>query len=267
MATKTKSVKPKNVESTEVKQEEIKSSSINSFTEFMKLICLKGHVVNVEGVFDIQADKISTTIKSSDGTFGLRGVYQGKFDAIGKVGLLQLQRVLKYVVSFTEPYSFEFTPSKLIFKTNKRKISVPLQKSDTIVNQADEAKFQKYLELTDKGIKFILSKDIIKSIVDNFLMMEAKLLTLSYKEEKLTLQLNHESSIFSSELLESYDINLGAKPFSINISRYLIEALSTIDDAVQIQFPDTEKPNMLIAITKKANIEVDYVVNLLEIKK
>lgn len=228
----------------------------------MKFICLKGHVLNVEGVFDVESDKISTIIKSTDGTFGLRGIFSGTFEAIGKVGILQLQRVLKYISSFTDAYDFKFTANKLVFKSNDKKISIPLQKADTIINTADASKFDKYIEMS-KGVIFTLPKDIVASIVENFLLMEAKFLNLQYADKKLTLKLNHESTVFNSDLLQTYDLDLGEKEFNITISRYLVEVMSTVADSLQFQFAETDKPTLLVVIAKKANLTVEYIVNLI----
>lgn len=236
-----------------------------TLVKFLNLTAIQGDIENKECLIKIN-DNIEVLSISEGKHFALKGTLQGKFDDnLGLIGIDSIKDFIGFINNFDDNEDINVTKNdnKLILQGNKLKISCILKSPEYIVNKLPEEKFK---ELYDKSKDndFVLSKDIIKKIISYANSMKSNDLLLSAKGKELTLSLNDDKE---NSILASFEINETIKPFSIKVSKILIDILKTISIGDLIVSVKENAPIMLKIVEEGEKYKLTFIYMLALLKK
>ena len=233
-------------------------------SRFLKLIMVEGEIQNTEAIIKITDSCLDVFALSPSNIFTVHGKLKGSFDWKDEIGINDLKQLIKFLNNFGDEEVLDITKKanklNIVSADKKLKIAFVLQSPDYIKNNISTERFA--TNFKDVGeIPITLTKEITNKIIGYCNSLGADKLNLSVNDKELTLTTdNNENSIVAS-----FELDLPHVPFSISVSRNLLNILWIISDDV-LFFTTNESRNIGI-VYMDDNIEFTYILAKLKIKE
>ena len=196
--------------------------------KFLKILSLKGNVINKEALFNITSKKLESIIVHYSKIVALKGVLKGEFEHIGEIGVDNLQFLTKSVGSFKSDINITKKDNKLILKDNTLKISCILKNIGFIENKIDVNKFNGLLNTNIPSIK--LTNKQTKQLINYYNIINSDDIILTNQDGKLAIL----SEKNENQLVGVVDVDIGNE-FKVKLPSIFIEVLSLLEDPIQLR--------------------------------
>lgn len=230
------------------------------FLDFLKSLALKGQIESKEVLLTVDKKSVSGKLVSADRSLAVAvSMETDEFDDIGDVGIDNLQQLIQIVSSMGNEFDVTFSSNKLVVSNKKSKLTNVLRNPEFIVNKLDNEKFKSVLQTTEKGISFVLPKEVLKDIVSKFKLIDSEELTFSSNGKELKVKSKNTND--ETELETVYDIETNDK-FNVKLNKFVVDLFDSMNNEITVSLAK-ENPACLAINYKSDTTKATYIIALL----
>ncbi len=225
------------------------------FTNFLKLLSLKGDISNKSAVLDFQANKVTAYTIAPANSVATKGVWNANFDTWGEVGLTNVETLTSFITPLRGTKIF-IDIDKNKFKTTSENGKVKskniLSNTQYITNTLAPEQYEN-IKAKAVGNEVTIPQDIIKEILTYVSSVNSKDLILKIGNSNITLIIENKQD----QIEASFDMPTPPdfKPISLRMAYYFTDILTLAEGDVTL----SAKPNSPVFLTiKQHDSEFEY---------
>lgn len=209
---------------------------------FLKKATMTGVSALTEGIIDFSKNGIIISSQSASNNVLVNATLKANaiegYDAIGQIGVNNLQDISKLLEGFTGEFiSFEIKANQLIFKSSHRRVKITLMDKEAVKAPT------KYPTDLDDRTEFTISMDLIKGFFKNMNIVNTTEFSLELKGKDLLFNTKG-----FNEVTEKVEVDVGKVNVKVKLNKAFIDAIENLTDDVTIEM----KTNYPITVTSKS---------------
>jgi len=223
------------------------------FTNFLKLLSLRGDIANKSAILDFSANKVTAFTIAPANSVATKGVWNANFDDWGKVGLTNVETLVSFISPLKGTKIF-IDIDKNKFKTTSENGKVKskniLSNTTYITNSLDESQYEN-IKAKAIGNEIILPLDIIKEMLTYVTSVNSKDILLDIKKGSITLTIENKQD----EIEASFDLITpdDFKDISLRMAYYFTDILALAETDITL----SAQPNSPVFV-KFSQLDSDF---------